>query len=144
MPTDLEPCKAIERIVALGEHIANHEPDELVRDQDGVGASARVLELLPDGRQIEVQRLLGPAECPVEPVRLVDVRGQDLRLAQPPVHRAGEYHRVVAEDVRQRDRRAAEEAASEVVTLVPHGRLGHVIGRVAGVVILERELGGVG
>src|SRR5205814_7390326 len=80
----------------------------------------------------------------VEAMCLVDVGGQYLCLAQPAVHRAREYHRVVAENVRQRDGGAAKKAASEVVACVPHGRARDVIGRVVRMVILERELGRVG
>src|SRR5207237_8378688 len=112
----LHPREAAERVVRLREHIADHETLDLLRDDERVRG-----DLLHPRRQVVVQRLLRAAQIPVQAVRLVDVEREDLGFAPPAVHRAREHHRVVAEDIRQRDRSAAEEAAAEVIPLVPDG-----------------------
>src|SRR5439155_12105119 len=112
--TQLESREAVEGIEPLCEDVADDETLDLLPDK---GPSA-----VRQGRQVEVERLLRSAERPVEAVCLVDVDGEDLSLAQPAVDGAREHHRVVPQDVRQRDGGAAEEAASEVVALIPYGR----------------------
>ena len=73
-------------------------------------------------------------------MRLIDVGGQYLGFAQTTVHRAREHHGVVAENVRQRDGRAAEEAAAEVIPLVPDRRSRDEVRAVPGVIGPEGEL----
>src|SRR6185503_18182357 len=57
---------------------------------------------------------------------------------------AGQHHGVIAENVRERDRGAAEESAAPVVALVTDGGPHHVIGGEPHAVRLVRELARVG
>ena len=72
-------------------------------------------------------------------MRLVDVQPQELRLADAPVDRAREHHRMIAQDIRECDGRAAEDPATKVVALVPDRGAHHVIGRETHLVRTERE-----
>src|SRR3989442_12321338 len=117
MRAHLHASKATERIEALREHVPDYEAFDPRREDAGV--AARVVGVRADLRwQVVVQRLLRTAEGPVEAVWLVDVGREHLGFAQTAVHRAREHHGGIAEDVRQRDRRAAEEAAAQVTPLI--------------------------
>src|SRR2546422_719891 len=111
MAAELQPGEAAEGVETLREYVADYEPLDLLRDDDVVRVRRVALD---QGRLVEVERILRAAEPPVQAVRLVDVDREDLGFAQPAVHRAREHHRVVAEDIGQRDRGAAEEAATAV------------------------------
>src|SRR5439155_4871088 len=137
MAAELQPGEAAEGVETLREYVADYEPLDLLRDDDVVRVRRVALD---QGRLVEVERILRAAEPPVQAVRLVDVDREDLGFAQPAVHRAREHHRVVAEDIGQRDRGAAEEAAAEVIPLVPDGRLRHVVRAVPSAIRLEGEL----
>src|SRR6266700_6161201 len=118
MAADLYPGEAAEGVETLREYVADHDPLDLLGDDDVV----RVRRVgLDQGRLVEVERILRTAERPVKAVRLVDVGGEDLGFAQASVHRAREHQGVIAEDVRHRDGGAAEEAAAEVILLVSDG-----------------------
>ena len=92
----------------------------------------------------EVVGVLARAHGPVDPLAQVGVDRQHLRLADAAVHVAREHQLVVPQDVAQRDRRPAEEAAAEVVARVSDRRPRDVVGREVHPVVLQRELAGVG
>src|SRR5206468_5776792 len=114
MQPQLEPVEAAERVVRLGERVANDEAADPRREHtESVARPAWILDPRPIAAAVEVQRILRETTRPVHAMGLVDVDIQELRFADPAVDRSRQQHGVIAEDIRERDGGAAEEAAAE-------------------------------
>ena len=136
---ELQAGEAVERVKGLRERVANDVARQPRRDDERVPARVSGVRLYR-GRKVEVHRVLGCAEHPVEAVRLVDVGGEGLGLADPTVDGEGEQQRVVAEDIGQRDRGPAVDTGAEVVPRVADRGSRHIVRAEPRAVVLQREL----
>ena len=94
----------------------------------------------PGAAAVVVERVLREARHPVHAVRLIGIEPEHLGFTNPAVDRTREHDRVIAEDIGQCDRGAAEHAAAEVVALISDRRPHVVVGREPDPVGAEGEL----
>ena len=146
MHAQLDAIEPAERIRRLREQIPDDKATDAGRiDVQAVAGGRRVLivDAPPVAAAVEIQRFLREAAGPVQAMRLVGVESEELRFTDPAVDRAGQDEGMIPQNIGERDRGSAEDAAAEVVARVTdHGARDIVCGE-SHFVRPEREFVGV-
>ena len=142
----LDAIEPAERIRRLREQISDDKTTDAGRiDVQAVtgGRGALIVDAPPVAAAVEIQRFLREAAGPVQAMRLVGVESEELRFTDPAVDRAGQDEGMIPQNIGERDRGSAEDAAAEVVARVSdHGARDIVCGE-SHFVRPEREFVGV-